>query len=1254
MKRKLLFAIVALLCSVGTWATDYTSSLPALGTNWDFTASGPWQGDENKTIEDPKGQCADMSNYKFAEVYYNQASGTAFEVYKTLEVPNGTYIFQMAAFGRFANMGETGTTDINGEIFANGATAAVTSGEFVYYTVTTTVTDGTLKVGLRAKSGNRPNWWGYTDYTLVKVDDESDVDLTKLLVNSSFECNSTIGWTLGGNSSDTGVKTSTDPYTTTGIDGTYLFNTWSQGVPITQTIANMPNGDYTLTASLASSNDDADGKLYLLAQDGHSDVITIAKGTKGTFNNYNHAFSVTNNSVTVGVVGGNDDGTYTENGHWWYKADNFRLKFTARVNSFPETFTSGSSVSANIWYAYTVPANGWYTITPNAAGTYTYTQDGTQTVDAVFPRFYAPTTGKFQYLTAGTFYFKTNTAATVTIAATEISAGDDVTGYINDPSFEHVALNNDSPTSTDLLDWEGTRGAQEAFISYKINTRIYSGVDGNNLYNTWGGTPENGYYLKQILHNQPSGFYKLTCSVASDANASVRVAFGGAYSDVACGEDKTVGHEANVLLYNESAGDVLISLTCANWFKADNFTLTYIGTSPREVLHDAIEDASAYTLGFEDGEYAPYNNVAGITALAAAETTYENGSATIGELYDATTVLNGATWTANVGEVNAIAYGDLSSYETVGGKDYPWGWSKLDDGSRIMGGSEGTNNAGLSASSTGKAMLVKYNANYGRNEDYLMPLKANTYYTLSFKYCGWNNTPETRVVIKDSESQALTFTPSSFTPATSDGHSNAANWYEYKATFKTNDAGNYSIELNKVQDGQQQIAWADMNLVRATVSEIKPLLNSEIVAANATYNSGANVGEGVFQIPASAGAAFNTAINTTAQGVYDNPSATIDEVVTAIENLKAAEEAYANAELNAPADGARYYLKVATSGHEKENNAIVVSLGNVTNNNPTGYGFAAAAAPVAYMAQAFIFTKVSGNTYNISVERPEGFVYLTYGSLNGSAAGWKTQQIQGTTNAENKGEFQIVATSTANVFNIVNTVYEGTDNYIDCQDGGALYTDTNIDKKDFSLAEASQASVAINLDAGKYATRIFPFAPGAIDGIKFYSCENVEGERAQIDEVVTPEANKPYILKATKDVETELSGWGTAVADSYTQGWLTGVYTATTIAASVEPTAENDGAYRYVLQTQGAVQAFYKVNAEFTATAYRAYLTVPVEKTGGVKALFLDFGDATGINTIANSQQPMANGPIYNLAGQKMSKLQKGVNIVNGKKVLVK
>ena len=46
--------------------------------------------------------------------------------------------------------------------------------------------------------------------------------------------------------------------------------------------------------------------------------------------------------------------------------------------------------------------------------------------------------------------------------------------------------------------------------------------------------------------------------------------------------------------------------------------------------------------------------------------------------------------------------------------------------------------------------------------------------------------------------------------------------------------------------------------------------------------------------------------------------------------------------------------------------------------------------------------------------------------------------------------------------------------------------------------------------------------------------------------------------------------------------------------------------------------------------------------------------NTTGIQEIANSQQLKANSQYYNLQGQRLSKPQKGLNIINGKKVVIK
>ena len=56
--------------------------------------------------------------------------------------------------------------------------------------------------------------------------------------------------------------------------------------------------------------------------------------------------------------------------------------------------------------------------------------------------------------------------------------------------------------------------------------------------------------------------------------------------------------------------------------------------------------------------------------------------------------------------------------------------------------------------------------------------------------------------------------------------------------------------------------------------------------------------------------------------------------------------------------------------------------------------------------------------------------------------------------------------------------------------------------------------------------------------------------------------------------------------------------------------------------------------------------------TSSVKVFtFIFEDDATGIRTVETVSAEEA-AQIFNLAGQKLSKMQKGINIVNGKKVL--
>jgi len=86
--------------------------------------------------------------------------------------------------------------------------------------------------------------------------------------------------------------------------------------------------------------------------------------------------------------------------------------------------------------------------------------------------------------------------------------------------------------------------------------------------------------------------------------------------------------------------------------------------------------------------------------------------------------------------------------------------------------------------------------------------------------------------------------------------------------------------------------------------------------------------------------------------------------------------------------------------------------------------------------------------------------------------------------------------------------------------------------------------------------------------------------------------------------------------------------------------------------TKGVV-GFYWMNeggAAFINGAHKVYLALG-GAASDVKGFDLEGDDATGIDNVNDN---LNDGPIFNLAGQRVGKMQKGINIVNGKKIMVK
>lgn len=210
-----------------------------------------------------------------------------------------------------------------------------------------------------------------------------------------------------------------------------------------------------------------------------------------------------------------------------------------------------------------------------------------------------------------------------------------------------------------------------------------------------------------------------------------------------------------------------------------------------------------------------------------------------------------------------------------------------------------------------------------------------------------------------------------------------------------------------------------------------------------------------------------------------------------------------------------------------------------------------------------------------------------------------------------------------------------------------VLTDGNYPFKAPAAFTATNAKFTKTVTAAGYATMVIPFAVATLpEGVEAYNLTGVTGESITYSTAATIAADKPVLIKATEGTYNfEASGVAVAAtADGVvTNGLLNGGYATMTAAA---------GANNYVLQKNVDDVNFYLVKGtDATVKPFRAYLTAPAT----ARELTLNFGETTGISAaLMNSDERIVKSEVYNLNGQRVAAPQKGLYIVNGKKVIVK
>ena len=209
------------------------------------------------------------------------------------------------------------------------------------------------------------------------------------------------------------------------------------------------------------------------------------------------------------------------------------------------------------------------------------------------------------------------------------------------------------------------------------------------------------------------------------------------------------------------------------------------------------------------------------------------------------------------------------------------------------------------------------------------------------------------------------------------------------------------------------------------------------------------------------------------------------------------------------------------------------------------------------------------------------------------------------------------------------------------------YVPADFSCRPFTTGIPTSRTLSVNVSStNKIGTLILPFDTDLPSGLKAYSCNGAVGDLLTLTEVSSIEACKPYIVYAENGYSTdELTGTarltdGANVTDVFTDGYLTGVLTGTTV---------NTG---YILQNQnnGDGPMFYNADGvTFSLPAGRCYLT----PTGSsVKAFGFNFGDTDRVEKTFNSPSSIFN--IFDLQGRKVSSPTRGIYIQGTRKVVVK
>lgn len=627
----------------------------------------------------------------------------------------------------------------------------------------------------------------YQPAEIAAIVEAGESDFTSVIFDHSFEAGYLLLWEAN-ESNDTGVMpNSNGTYTTSGVDGDYLFNSWGGSAEnyVSQTIPNMPAGTYQLSALLAGFTGE---ELVLTANQTSNSIVVPGDKTIGY--TVNVVFTL-DEAGDILIKASNKKSQSTSDASF-IKADNFTLKaYSDPLAALKEqlatlqeeaTTTLADEAYVNVTGLEKTTLEALLTTTPEE------TEEAYNTaisdITAAINAFKAAKDAYDTFLavrqteTPDLPYASEEKKATLTEAknAGDATSAEDANVKSNAiitalrAYYESNAMAEGVEDAIDMTDhitnpnnptdtngWTFTAGKMRIMTNEPYTNSDGSIATGYFDSNSWGTAFTTKFI--QNVELEP-GKYILTAKARGNGTITYQVIANNQATDIGnpgntggvFGRgwgDYTVEFEVGDEQNSATIGINVETDYSSNWISFGNFRLVQL--SKTEVilaeeadytaLVDAIAAAESKKLGFDAGEYAPYENVAALEALAAAQAIDVTAPNRKDKVEAATAALNAAAWTANTEEVNCIYDGQFANTEantTSGDINLP-GWRKV-EGIRMLVKDEATD-PGL-AYTDGKAALFLWGGTmlaYGSQTGYTLPMNAGEIYELTFKVAGWRD-----------------------------------------------------------------------------------------------------------------------------------------------------------------------------------------------------------------------------------------------------------------------------------------------------------------------------------------------------------------------------------------------------------------------------------------------------------------------------------------------------------------------------------